>query len=277
MARSIWSGIISFGMVSIPVKLFTATESRDISFNQLHNECHGRVKQLRWCPIHEREVAFDELERGYEYTKGQYVVLTDEDFQNLPLPSKRTIELAAFVDESEIDPIFYEKTYYLEPDEMGRKPMALLLRTMEQKGLTAIAKIAIRNKERLCALRVTDGTLMLETLYFPDEIRAADFPERPDIDVSEQELAMASSLVDLLAKPFAPEEFHDTYREALMATIEAKIQGQEIAEVPEAPAAGVIDLMAALKASVDAAKQRKDATAAAEPVAPPSRRRKAAG
>src|ERR1700693_4455559 len=184
MARSIWNGVVSFGMVSIPVKLYTATESKDVSFNLLHKTCGSRLKQLRWCPVDEREVPWDEIERGYQYTKEQYVVLTDEDFEKIPLPSKNTVEPAAFVDAKDSDPILYEKSYYLEPEETGIKPFALLMRALKKKNLTAIAKLAIRNKERLCALRPYDGTLMLETLYYPDEIRVQKGASLPDVKVS---------------------------------------------------------------------------------------------
>src|SRR5213593_4412910 len=153
MPRSIWSGVISFGMVSIPVKLYTATESKDVSFHLLHKECGARLKQLRWCPEHEREVGWDEVVRGYEYARDEHVIMTDEDFEKLPLPSKHTVELSAFVKAEEIDPIYYEKTYYLEPDEKAIKPFALLMKALREKQLTGIAKIAIRNKEQLCALR----------------------------------------------------------------------------------------------------------------------------
>src|SRR5918994_3132078 len=162
MARAIWSGSIGFGMVSIPVKLFGATESKDISFNLLHSTCGTRLKQVRWCPTDEVEVPWNETARGYEYAKGQYVVLTEEDFEKLPLPSKHTIELSAFVAESEIDPVFYERSYYLEPAERAEKPYALLLRALEEKGLSAVATITIRKKEQLCAIRAHEGTIMLE-------------------------------------------------------------------------------------------------------------------
>src|SRR5829696_3639715 len=152
MARAIWSGSISFGMVSIPVKLFGATESKDISFNLLHSTCGTRLKQVRWCPTDEVEVPWNETARGYEYAKGQYVVLTDEDFEKLPLPSKHTIEISAFVAEQEIDPVFYEKSYYLAPDERAEKPYALLFQALEEKKLAAVAAITIRKKEQLCVL-----------------------------------------------------------------------------------------------------------------------------
>ncbi|MDO8611824.1 MAG: Ku protein [Dehalococcoidia bacterium] len=264
MPRSIWNGLISFGMVSIPVKLFTATESKDISFRLLHRECNSRLKQLRWCPACEREVEWGETVRGYEYAKDQHVIVSDEDFDKLPLPSRRTIELAAFVKAEEIDPVYYEKSYYLEPDEVGIKPFALLMKALKEKSLTAVAKIAIRNKERLCALRPMDGTLMLETLYYPDEIRVERGTEVPEVQVSDRELEMASTLIDLLADSFEPEKYQDEYRRALMEIIEAKLQGEEFVEAPAPAPAKVTDLMAALKASVEAAKKRRGEEAGEE-------------
>ena len=275
MPRSIWNGVVSFGMVSIPVKLYAATESKDISFRQVHEPCGSRIKQLRWCPSCEREVEYGEIVRGYEYAKDEMVILSDEDFSKLPLPSKQAIELAAFVQAEGIDSIYYEKSYYLEPEQTGLKPFALLMRALREKELTAVAKIAIRNKERLCALRPYNGTLMLETLFYPDEIRVQKSEDVPDVKVSEKELSMAYSLIDLMTEAFDPAAYKDNYREALAEIIEAKLQGGEIVEAPAAPRGKVVDLMAALKASVEAAKDRKQ-------VEPPKRatarrRRAAAG
>ena len=276
MPRSIWNGVISFGMVSIPVKLYTGTQDKDISFHMLHKTDDTRIKMLRWCPDDERPVDMDEIVRGYEYARDQYVVLTEEDFEKLPLPSKHTIELTQFVDAEEIDPVFYEKSYWLEPDEVGVKPFALLMRALREKNLTAIAKIAIRNKERLCALRAKDGTLVLETLFYPDEIRI-EKQEAPDVEVSQRELEMAFTLIELLHEPFDPERYHDEYRRALMEVIQAKLDGQEIAEAPAPVPANVTDLMSALKASVEAAKKRRHEEDAEEERPPAKRRRAAAG
>ena len=258
MARSIWKGVITFGMVSIPVKLYGATESKDISFNMLHKECNSRIKQRRWCPVHDREVDQAEIVKGYQYAKDQYVVLTDDDLQKLPLAAKHTIQLSAFVEAKDIDPIYHEKTYYLEPDEVGVKPYALLTRALNEKSLSAVASIAIRNKEQLCSLRPMDGMLVLETLYYPDEIRSDQQPQVPEVLVSDRELEMAFSLIDVLSQPFKPEEYRDHYREALLAVIEAKLQGEQVVEAPVAAPAKVTDLMAALRASVEAAKKRKE-------------------
>jgi DNA end-binding protein Ku len=276
MARAIWSGVISFGMVSIPVKLYPATESKDIAFHLLHKECHTRVKQLRWCSFHDEQVEWNDTERGYEYSKGQYVVLTDEDFEKLPLPSKHTIDLSAFVKAEDIDPMYYEKDYYLEPEETGVKPYGLLVRALTDKDLTAIAKIAIRQKEHLCALRAQDGVLVLETLLYPDEIRQDSRPSVGDIDVSDRELNLAYALVDAMEEPFEPEKYKDDYREALMELIQAKLQGVELEEAPVAAPTKVGDLMAALRASVDAAKKRKEEPAPAAAASPAAQEEKPA-
>lgn len=283
-SRSIWRGAINFGIVSIPVRLFTATEDKDISFRQLHVADHSRIRYARYCAAEDVEVSTDEIVRGYEYEKDRYVVLDDEDFERLPLPSKQTISLTAFVQATEIDPTYYEKSYYLEPEDVGVKPFALLMRALTEKGLTAVAKIAIRNKERLCALRPMDGTLMLETLYYPDELRVERGTPMPDAEITEQQLAMASALIDLLTTTFQPEQYEDHYREALLEVIRAKLDGQQVVEAPEPAAAGnVVDLMAALRASVEATRrEREQAPAAsasdeeADEAPRPARRRKAA-
>lgn len=267
MARAIWSGSISFGMVSIPVKLFGATESKDISFNLLHATCGTRLQQRRWCPTDEVDVPWNETARGYEYAKGQYVMLTDEDFERLPLPSKHAIELTSFVEEKEIDPVFYERSYYLEPAERAEKPYALLLKALDERNLTAIATITIRKKEQLCALRAHDGTIMLETLFYPDEIREERGMDLGAVKVSDRELEMAFTLIDIFRKPFDPSEYHDHYREALAEVIEAKLEGKQVVKTPAPRDTRVIDLADALKRSVEAAKKE-----AAKPK-PPARAR----
>jgi len=272
MPRSIWNGVISFGMVSIPVKLYTATQSKDISFHLLHKECNTRLQQLRWCPTHERAVEWSEVVRGYEYARDEHVILTEEDFEKLPLPSKQTVELSAFVKAEEIDPVYYEKSYYLEPDAKGIKPFALLMTALREKGLTGIAKIAVRNKEQLCALRPMDGTLILETLFYPDEIRV-EKTELPDVKISDKELEMAYTLIDLLSEEFEPEKYKDEYRDALMKLIEAKLEGEELPEVAASGPAKVTDIMSALRASVEAAKKRKKGDEDEEEA--PAQRRKA--
>jgi DNA end-binding protein Ku len=277
MARAIWSGSISFGMVSIPVKLYGATESKDIRFHLLHAKDGTRLKQIRWCPTDEAEVPWNETARGYEYTKGRYVVLTNEDFEKLPLPSRHTIEISAFVKEAEIDPVFFEKSYYLEPGERAQKAYALLLKALEKKALTAIATVTMRNKEQLCAIRARNGVIMLETLYYPDEVRQETGVELESVRVSDKELDMAFTLIELLHKPFDPEEYHDHYREALEQLIEAKLEGKEVVSEPEAAETKVFDLADALRRSVEAArkggKARPAAKGAARRQTRPARRR----
>src|SRR6266852_4540670 len=274
--RSIWKGVITFGMVSIPVQLFPATQEKDVRFHLLHKPDHSRINFKRWCAAEDREVEQDELVKAFEVSKDQYVEITDEDLEQLPLPSKHTIELAAFVKASEVDPIYYEKSYYLEPEETGLKPYALLMKVLEQKGVVGVASIALRNKESLCALRPLDGTILLETLHYPDEIRERD-DSLPDVTVNERELAIASTLVDALAEPFDPSKYHDHYREALLELIKAKTEGREVV-APESETPGqVTDIMEALRASLEQARQRKAGgeTAADEPKRAAAKSRKA--
>jgi DNA end-binding protein Ku len=273
MPRAIWSGSISFGMVSIPVKLFGATESRDIRFHLLHATCGTKLQQRRWCPTDETDVPWNETARGYEYSKGEYVILTDEDFERLPLPSKHTIELSAFVEEREIDPTFYERSYYLEPGERAEKPYALLFRALEKKGLSAIASVTIRKKEQLCILRPHEGTIILETLYYPDEIRLERGVDLGSVKVSDRELEMAFTLIDILRKPFDPGEYRDHYREALAELIEAKLEGKQVVKAPPARETKVLDLADALRRSVEAAKKGAKPKPAARERTRPARRR----
>jgi DNA end-binding protein Ku len=254
--RAIWKGVITFGMVSIPVQLYPATQDKDVSFHLLHKPDHSRIKFKRWCAAEDREVEQDELVKAFEVSKDQYVEITDEDLEKLPLPARHTIELSAFVSAEEIDPIYYEKSYYLEPEETGVKPYALLMKVLEKKGVTGVASIALRNKESLCALRPMDGTILLETLHYPDEIRERD-ASLPDVTVNERELAIASTLVDALAEPFDPSKYHDHYREALLELIKAKTEGREVVAAESATPGQVTDIMEALRASLEQARKRK--------------------
>jgi DNA end-binding protein Ku len=274
MARAIWSGSISFGMVSIPVKLFGATESKDIRFQLLHATCGSKLQQRRWCPTDEVDVPWNEVARGFEYAKGQYVMLTDEDFEQLPLPSKHTIDLNAFVEEQEIDPIFYEHSYYLEPDERGEKPYALLLKALEQKKLSAVGSITMRKKEQLCVIRPLHGGIALETLYYPDEIREERGVDLDKVKISERELDMAFTLIELLKRPFDPSEYKDHYREALAELIEAKLEGKQVVTSPPTTQARVFDLAEALKRSVEAAKKGKPKAPASTRARPARARRR---
>lgn len=257
MPRSIWNGVVSFGMVSIPVRLYPATSSQDIAFNELHTKCHGRLKRIRWCPIDKYEVPADEVVKGYEYAKGQYVEMSDEDFEDLPIPSKHTVALDTFVKSEEIDPVYYDTSYVLEPEEIGKKPYVLLMHALKKKQMIAVGHITIRKKEQLCVLRAEKGNLMLETLYYADELRVDLGKELPDVKITEAEEKMAESLVELSVGEFDAKEYKDAYREALLKVIEAKLEGKHVVSAPTPEATQVTDLMEALRQSVEAAKRRR--------------------
>jgi DNA end-binding protein Ku len=258
MPRTMWKGAISFGLVSIPVKMYPATEEKSLSFNQLHDEDHGRIRYKRVCEKDGEEVSFEHIVKGYEVEKGTYVVLEDEDLDKVPVESTRAIDILQFVDIDEIDPIYYKKTYYLIPEETGVKPYALLREALGENGKVGVAKVAFREKEHLCALRIKDKAFVLETMYWPDEIRPAEFEELDKAPkVRDQELKMAQSLIDSLTDDWHPEEYKDEYREALLDIVEKKVAGEEIEVVEEAEPTKVADLMEALKASVEAARAGK--------------------
>jgi DNA end-binding protein Ku len=257
MPRTIWKGAISFGLVSIPVGLYPATEEKSLHFNQLHDKDHGRIKYQRVCSICGEEVTFEHIVKGYEYEKGKYVVLEDEDFDAVPVESSHAIDILQFVDLEEIDPLYFQKSYYLVPEEAGVKPYTLLRKAMSEDGRVAIAKVAIREKEHLATLRFKDNVFILETMFWPDEIRPAEFEELDKrVDVRPQEVQMARSLIDNLTGDFKPDEFKDEYREALLGVVEKKVAGEEIEAVPEPEPTKVVDLMEALKASVEATKKK---------------------
>jgi DNA end-binding protein Ku len=272
--RSIWKGAISFGLVTIPVKLYSATQARDVTFHQVHAADGGRIKYKRTCSIDGEEVPYSDIAKGYELPNGQTVVLTDEDFADLPLNSSRTIDVLEFVPLDEVDPIYFEKSYYLEPEKLGVRPYVLLRDALEASGRVALVKVALRSREALATLRVRGGVFVLETMLWPDEVREPDFGFLDeDIEVRPQELAMAGSLIDTLAGDFDPSQYTDVYREAIEALIAAKVAGEEVvAPAAAAPTSGtVVDLMAALRASVEAARSgRAGGGAAAEVAAAPA-------
>ncbi|HEX2422167.1 MAG TPA: Ku protein [Actinomycetota bacterium] len=259
MPRAMWKGAISFGLVTIPVAVYPATEEKTLRFNQLHDEDGGRIRYKRMCEKDGEEVTFEHIVKGYEVEKDRYVVLTDEDLNAIPVESSRAIDIHRFVDLEEIDPVMFKKSYYLVPEETGAKAYALLREAMADDGRVGIAKVSFRDKEHLAALRFKDEAFVLETMYWPDEIREADFG---GVDVSAkvrgQELEMAKQLIESLSGEWNPEEYSDEYREALLQIVEAKLNGQEIEVVAPEPTAKVVDLMEALKASVAAAKKEAD-------------------
>jgi DNA end-binding protein Ku len=272
MPRVMWKGAISFGLVTIPVGLYPATEEKSLRFNQLHDEDFGRIKYQRYCSKCGEEVSFEHIVKGYEYEKDKYVVLTDEDFDAIPLESSRAIDIVQFVDAEQIDPLFFQKSYYLVPEEAGVKAYTLLRQAMSEDGRVAIAKISFRDKEHLATLRFKDSVFILETMFWPDEIRAAEFEVLDKkVTVRPQEVLMAKSLIDNLTSDFKPEEFRDDYREGLVSIVEKKIAGEEIEMIPEPEPTKVVDLMEALRASVEATKK-----AATKPKKAAARPRKAA-
>jgi len=255
--RSIWKGAISFGLVTIPVKLYSATEQGDVAFHQVHREDGGRIKFKRVCTKDGEEVPYSDIAKGYELPSGEMVVLTDEDFANLPLSTSRRIDVLLFAPMEQVDAIYFNKTYYLEPEAQGTKPYVLLRDALESSGKVAVVKIALRQRESLATLRVRDGVFVLETMLWPDEIREPDFKFLDeDVDLRPQELQMASSLIDSMEGDFDPTEYKDAYREAVQEIIDAKVEGKEIvAPEPDEAAPAASDLLSALRASVEAAKK----------------------
>ena len=265
MARSMWKGAIQFGLVTIPVKLYVATESRaGVSFNMLHEKDKSRIQMKIWCPEDEEIIQRSETVKGYEYAPDKYVVIDDEDLEKLPLKTVRAIEIEQFVntEDAESQTKFVKQAYYIEPDRVGRKAFQLLREVLQDKGLTAICKFVIRDREALAALDPFENTMLLSTLYWPDEIRALselDLPgEQPEIKPAEKK--MAAQLIEAMTGEFDPAQYRDEYREALMQVIESKIEGREVVEVeePEEPTK-LVDLMAALQASVNAATSAREA------------------
>ena len=259
MPRPIWKGVIAFGMVSIPVRLSKATEEQDLRFHLLHAPDHARLKQLRVCSEDGQQVAMNETVKAYEVSPDEYVVMEPADFEQVQVESARTIEINEFVPLDAIDPIYFERSYFLEPETTGRKPFALLRRALEDGRRIGIAHLTMAQKEYLCAIRLYRGTLLLNTLHYADEIRAA--PEgvaTDEVKISDKEVALAASLVEALSEEFAPEKYHDRYREALLAIVTNKQEGQQIEPKRMATSRmAATDLMSALRESVEAVRKNK--------------------
>jgi DNA end-binding protein Ku len=257
MARSIWSGAISFGLVNVPVKLYSAVSRKTVRFNQLNSETGNRIQQKRVDPETGEDVPYEQIVKGFELTKDRYVVITPDELDSLDPERTRTIQIEDFVDQEEIDPIYYDHPYYLVPDKGAAKAYGLLLNAMEASGKVAIARVVIRSKEALVAIRPAGELLMMETMIFHDEVvphdDLDDLPDSKDLKVSDREVKMAQQLIDSLSSEFAPEKYRDEYRDKVLDLIERKASGEDIAVQPEAPApAKVPDLMAALEASLAA-------------------------
>ncbi|MGC1215662.1 MAG: Ku protein [Micromonospora sp.] len=258
--RAIWKGAVSFGLVSIGVKVYSATEEKDIRFHQVHREDGGRIRYKRTCSVCGEEVTYDDIAKGYDIGGGEMVILTDEDFADLPLTTSHAIDVLEFVPAEQVDPILYNKAYFLEPEGTAAKPYVLLRDALADSERVAIVKVALRQREQLATLRVREGVLLLNTMLWPDEVRKPDFGFLDeDLKVRPPELAMASSLIDSMAGEFQPDAFTDDYRAALQEVIDAKIEGREVVqpEEEEAAPAAAVDLMAALKASVERARQAR--------------------
>lgn len=257
--KTLWKGAVSFGLVNIPVSMYTATQNKDLKFNYLHRECMSPIKYQKYCPRCEKEINTDEIVRGYEYSKGSYVVINEEDLERIPQENTKTIDILDFVSLEQVDPVFFDKTYYLEAAPGGEKAYALIVAAMKKTNKIAIAKILIRSKQNLAALRVKDNYLLMETIFYPDEIRSPA-ALNPGVDRSklhDNELKMAVSLIENLSTDFEPANYQDNYRQALWQMIEAKIAGREIvATEPVAANGKVVDLMEALKASVKLAEDK---------------------
>jgi DNA end-binding protein Ku len=254
--RSMWKGAISFGLVMIPVKLYAATEQKDIAFRQVHREDGGRIRFRRVCSLDGAEVPYEDVAKGFELPGGEMVVLTDEDMADLPLASNKSIEVMHFAPADQLDPILFNRSYYVEPEAAGVRAYALLRDALERSGRIAIAQVALRQRESLATLRTRDGVLVLETLLWPDEVRGADFGFLDeDVEVRSQELRMATSLIDSMTVDFDPAEYHDRYREALQELVTAKTEGRDVVQPGEAAApAASTSLADALKASLAAAR-----------------------
>ena len=265
--RAIWKGAVSFGLVNVPIRLYSATENHDVQFRQVHREDGGRIKYQRICSIDGEQVSYDDIAKGYETEDGDMVVLTDEDFKDLPAASSKEIAVEKFVPADQIDPMLLEKSYYLEPDKAAAKPYILLRDALEKENRMALVTVSIRTRMTMAVLRVRDGVIVMQTMLWPDEIRKPDFATLDDdAKATKQELAMADLLIEQLAGDYNPDEYEDDYAAALEALVKAKVEGGEVQAAPEVKAetGEVVDLLAALRKSVDKAKASRGEAPAPE-------------
>lgn len=254
--HTVWKGSISFGLVNIPVKMFTATEDKDIRFKYIHKECHSPVKYKKVCPVCNKEVQPEDIVRGFEYEPGKYVIMTGEDFESLQVKSEKTVEIIDFVKLEEVDPVYFDKTYFLAPQETGGKAYTLLREALGQKEKIAVSKITIRDRESLAVIRVYKNVLVLETIFYPDEVKdSAQVPGIPEATkTTPAELDMATQLIDNLTTAFDPSKYVDTYREKLVELINAKVEGKQVVARKEVEKENVVSLMEALKQSIQMSK-----------------------
>jgi len=277
MLRAIWSGSISFGLVGIPVKAVPAQSPKDVRFELLHGECNSKTKTTRYCPKCEREVPDEEMVRGYQYAKGQYVIISPEEFEAMGTPAKRTLQILDFVDVAEVDPIYFEKPYFLQPGDGGERTYALLHRAMVESNRVGIGKVALREREHLALIRPHEHGLVMEILAFPDEVRGIDAAVPPlEVKLDDREMQMAQMLIQSMTSTFDPAKYHDEYREQLGEMIQKKVEGGTIAApaTPAAPTGAVSDLMEMLRRSLEATGGAPPA-AAPEPAEPAAKKGKA--
>jgi DNA end-binding protein Ku len=271
MAASVWSGYLTFGLISMPVRLFSGARSSGISFNMLHRPDHQRVKQQLYCPLDNQVVDRADTVKGFEYRKGEYVIIEPEEIKKIEPQTAKTMEILEFVKSEDVDPVYFESSYYMVPEEAGRRPYALLTKALEESEYVAIAKLTMHNREYTVFLRPHKGGMMLHTMYYAEEVREVESFGAPDVEIKEAEIKVAHQLIEALADEWDPEKYHDTFQENLKKLIEAKLEGGEIQAVEKPKKlAPVVDLMAALKESLAQTKK----PAASEKVAQPERQAK---
>lgn len=266
MATTVWKGHLTFGLISIPVRMYAAARGERISFNQLHKECHSRLKQPLFCPVCNRNVERSEIVKGYEYEKDQYVLFSEEELDKIEPPSAHVMEILEFVKLDEMDPLYFDSSYYISPEEAGVKAYKLLMKAMEESGYGAIAKLTMHQREHIVIIRPGSRGMTLHTMFYSNEIRAAESIPTDNVEVKDQEKKLAEQLIASLAAPFEPQKYRDEYQENVRALIAAKLKGQEVTEVAQPHLAPVIDLMEALKKSIA---EKKAPAAAAEVAAGP--------
>ena len=268
MAGTVWKGYLAFGMISVPIRLHVAARDEKVSFNQIHRECNGRIKNQVYCPTCDRTVERSELVKGYEYAKDRYVLVEEPELDKIAPPSTQTMEILQFVKLEEVDPLFFDVSYYAVPEDPGRKPYQLLVDAMQQTGYCAIAKVAMSQREHTVIIRPRHHGLTLHTMYYPDEVRQlSEYGNREGIELKPQELKLAQQLIESLAGPFEPQQYRDEYQEKVKAMLEAKQQGQEITATPARRLAPVIDLMEALQKSLADVPKKPPQTEAEEALA----------
>ena len=251
MAASVWSGYLTFGLISMPVRLFSGARGEHVSFHMLHRDDNTRIKQQLWCPLDERVVERSEIVKGYEYRKGEYVIIEPDEIKKIEPKTAKAMEILEFVKASDVDPIYFESSYYLMPEEAGRRPYALLARALEETDYVAIAKLTMHNREYTVFVRPYEGGMMLHTMYYKEEVRKVEGFGRPEVELKEAEVKVAHQLIEALAGTFEPEKFHDTFEDNVKALIKAHLEGTEVEPVEKPKKlAPVVDLMAALKESL---------------------------